>query len=174
MRYLTDAIGEIVRLMNVDLTDELFYTFGSFKELQKLLIDKSKEQEDRYPLLFLLLDLEEEMESEGKNVSASSQTYILLNSTNKAWTSTQRMENQYKTVLYPLYESFINTIKSSIYFLDSLDEYNNLPHIRKDRFYYSSTDAKEQNVLSAYLDAIEINNLELKLSQEVCLPAYGA
>ena len=172
MRLLVEAIQSTVTQMNYVLDTEVYYDYGSFKELQKKLVDKSKEQITRYPLIFLMLDIDEAMEQEGKTLSASTQRLYIFNSTNREWSSQQRTEQNYKPVLYPLYELFISTIKESVYFTDSLDEFNNLPHRRKDKYFYSVSDAKDQNVLAAYLDAIEITDMEIKLNQELCLPGY--
>lgn len=175
MKSIIRALEYITNLVSIELGYQVYFDFGSYKELQKNLIDKGKEHRQKYPLVFLQLDITEGIEQQAKKVTETAQTIIILNETDRAWDSRERFVRQYEAVLHPIYSSFISNIKQSIYFIDSLNEYGNLPHNKTDKYFFSSTEAKAQNVLAAYLDALEITGLTLLLNQEPCLgPIPGA
>ena len=172
-----DSIAQIVTLVNQDGL-QLNYLYGSAKEIQQMLVEASKEpaiREHKYPLLILFTPVDIDVDS---GLGIDYQTVlnlVIVTDTEKTYHTHERIENVYKPVLWPLYESLMNHIRLSGLF--DIDSSGRIPHTETDRFFYSPLPAHDQNVFSAVLDAVEITDLELSVYPDVipgCEPAPPA
>ena len=146
------------------------YDYGSFKELQKRLIEQSKDktkQVNKYPLLCLVTPITETRGNNAKYMAEVSVNLLLLAETSKDYTTAQRVALIYTPTLYPLFDDLMDEIKNMKYFDTS--EFGELEYEYADLFHYSTSEAKDQNKFAAVLDGIEITNLKLKVLTQNCL-----
>ena len=116
----------------------------------------------KYPLIFMLLDIEEEKDSDRQTFTiARNLNFIIATGTSKTDESTWRLENIFKLILNRLYEKFIAAIKSNEYIRDYITIDNRLPHTCTKRYFLGTSDAN-QNKFNDFVDAIELNINELR------------
>lgn len=146
------------------------YLMGSFKEVQKRLMEQSKDVRQRdikYPLLILTTPIPQQFGTNSKYEAIATVNLTLVTETQQIYTVQERLENVYKPVLYPLYNSLMGQITNMVYFdTNNIDE---LEFNYTDFFYYSGDEVYTQNKLAAILDAITIENLELKILKQTCI-----
>lgn len=146
------------------------YDYGSFKEVQKRLIEKGKDsvqRTDKFPLMILTTPIVETRGTEQKYLATVNVNLTLVAETSKDYTTQERLTNIYKPVLYPLFDSLMAELTNMEYF--DTNDYSRLEYTYTDFFYYSGSAAYEQNKLAYVLDAITIENLELNLLNQNCI-----
>ena len=143
------------------------FDFGSFKEIQKRLVEKSAGGVSRYPLICLVTPVPETKNPSPKYISEVTVHLVIFAETRKEYTTAQRLENVFKPVLYPIVDALEAKITGMDYF--DTDETGRLVYDYVDVFHYSATDAKEQNKLAAVLDAVEITNFKLNVLPQNCI-----
>ena len=143
------------------------FQFGSFKYVQGVLSNavKNNDYAALYPMVIMVTnDFDYDVDSDANTVK---QTYplhlVIVNLTKREYTMQQRLDNNFKTILNPIYDSLIGKLKT--YYSD---ENGKLPHNKKDHFFYSGTDAKDQNKLAERLDAVEITGLDFYINLNDC------
>jgi len=150
-----EAIGTVATSMGVN------YLYGSLKEIQQRLLEQYNDpatRNTRYPCLCLITSgLEGDVQISG-DIDYDC-TIVFLMSTEKNYTTAQRLENVYKVTLYPMVVNFFKYLRSSKYIGINFET----GYKQTDAFFYPSTPAEEQNTMSAFLDAIEIKNLKITL-----------
>jgi hypothetical protein len=179
MIAVVDLIGDIVaktsNRIKQSSTNEIlqekgvFYQFGHIKEINNILVsfDKTTEyKKQKYPAILLLQDFIEKTVTKAPYVrQANLQLLIVAGSTSNNRTS-QRYEKVFMPVLYPIYETFMKVLRneSRLYW-----EYGDIPHIKIDRPNISGFTIRQQgetkNLFSDFLDAIEINNLNINIKK---------
>ena len=159
-----DAIGEVVRQMNLDGAN-LKYRYAYNKEIEQILAELSKDpstKEDKYPLLYLPLWLEDGVGQSDKHYLAQSTVNIFLITQGETHSkSSERKTLYFETTLWPLYKQFMDTLIYSNLF--DRDEKFRIPHTRVDRFYDAQTDAKRSNRVPDFWETVGIMNMTLKL-----------
>lgn len=120
----------------------------------------SNYSKQNYPLILVLLDISENREQLGGSIySELSLNIFIINKTEVDVTAKYRLENNFKTVLIPIYEKLINALKNSYY---TIIDNNLLQHNYTERYY-------QPNQLNDFVDAIELNlNLKIK-NIPICL-----
>lgn len=135
------------------------YYYGSFKEIQKHLINSIRNKKpiaSRYPLVCLITDTKEDVNVNPNNDTSYTLHLVIINTTKPNYTSAQRVAANYTPTLWPLYNSLVDGLRK---YADS--DFSELPHEKRDVFYYSPTDAKEANQLAEWLDAVEMTGVNL-------------
>lgn len=172
-----DAIGNVVTLTNAKYTgDNINYLIGSQKEVQQRLAEWSRNEstkDSKYPCIVVFTPFQQQrMQSDVKYLTQATVNILIVNDTEKTYTTPERITNVFEPILWTIYNLFLNELILSNYF--DLDSTFKIPHDYVDHFHYSPTPAKDQNVLSAVLDAVEMQNVELNLmnsdTPEECLP----
>lgn len=174
--YIVDIIGSIVDDVRADYTPPSgynesapFYMYGHPLEIIQTLSQKDKHSTlkyQKYPLIALFQDFEERKgASQAVNSDVSLNIVIAVN-TDKNYRSDQRYTNTFKTILYPLYNLFLEKIAASNHF--GVTE-GNISHTKTDRVYWGKQGlyGNEGNIFNDYLDAIELTNLELSIFNNV-------
>ena len=170
MIYVPEIFADIVARVNTTWNGQpLTFIPGSKKEIEQTLVEWSKDpdkKDAKYPCLILFTPIPQVQGDQGKTYdSVATVNMALLMTTEKTYHLQERIDNVYKPVLDPIYELFKTQLLLSNYF----DWENSRVNITPENIYhYSPTEAKEQNVFSAVLDAIEMNNVELKIFKK-CL-----
>ena len=170
---IPDAVKQIVIEMQIDGYD-INYQFGHPKEVQQTLMEQTQDivtRNQRYPLLTLFLDFTEGIAQSDKDyISEAEVSIVIVNETDRNYKAAERLEHSFKAVLWPLYKVFI--LKCEMSPLFDVDAKFRIPHNKRDHYFYSADDAKDQNVFAAYLDAVEITNMDLKLQDTGCDVEY--
>ncbi len=154
-------------------TDSPYYLHGHPLDIIKTLneIDRSPSQKaKKYPLIALLQDFTEEVGTDQRIQSSASLNLILAYHTKSSYNSSQRYDNSFRTILYPLYDLLIEKIITSGWFLNASE--NLTPHDKIDRLYWGrgKTKGNKAVVFNDLIDAIEIQNLrlDLRITQKTC------
>jgi hypothetical protein len=179
--FIVDDIGAVVEAMKgavftEEFTDEFvgkeipFYRYGHRVEIAALLDQQNRgtitQKVQKYPLIALRLDTEETISA---GIIHFNLNIAIVECTEKNYDASQRYENVYKPVLYPLYERFMEALKQSgLFFWENMSQYP--PHTKVDRLYYGTlgSEGNQKRVFQDPLDAIEILNLKINQTLKNC------
>lgn len=181
--YIVDELAAIVANVSTSLLTQLQavnstiegvqYYYGHPKEIIDTLRQKDQSMNYRfakYPAVCLFQDFSE---SEGRIIGVASDVrlhIIICYSTDQNYKASERYANSFKPILYPIYYALLNEIFKSGKVLAS--DKDSLPHTKIDRLYWGRTGlyGNEGNIFDDFLDAIEIQDLQLKFYQPLLCP----
>lgn len=172
MNLVVEDIGRVVNAMR-DLESETpdvpFYMYGHRLEIANrlLLKDKDKDEKNRkYPLIALRLDIAERVEGDMLHYRLN---LAILAFTKMNYNAEQRYEFVFKPILYPLYEGFLNALKTAHIFTWP-SQYREPKHTKIDRPYYgvSELERNVKHIFNDPLDGIEIVDLEISKRKKNC------
>ncbi len=153
--------------------DSPYYMHGHPLDIIKTLNEKDSSptnKSKKYPLIALFQDFTEEIGRDQRIQSSASLNLVIAYHTRSDYNSAQRYDNSFRTILYPLYDLFIEKITSSSWFLNASDSLT--VHEKIDRLYWGRGEQKGNRavVFNDLIDAIEIQNLrlDLRLTQIKC------
>jgi hypothetical protein len=143
------------------------YQFGHPTEITQTLDEWSSgtKDADKYPLIALLLDTP--MDKGYINVEAKLDLhFIIARRTEQNYKAAERLKQNFKPVLYPVYDEFMRQLYFSGCFSDAMDP----KHRQIDRYFWGKQGlyGNEKNVFNDKIDAIEIQNLKLTLYKQNC------
>ena len=156
------TIYEFIKARVTEISAVNYFEFGSFKYIQGRLSDYAKNNtySNKFPAVFMITDPQQKQH-------AVKSTYplhlIIVNLTKRNYTTQQRLDNNFTTILNPIYDELIS-ILSRYYTNDG----NTITHTKTDHFFWSSEPAKDQNKLAERLDAIEITDLDFEIDLNKC------
>jgi hypothetical protein len=163
-KYIVDIFQDIVDQINDEIT--CYYLFGHPQEVVNTLSEWTKDPSkkfERFPLICLFQDFEEV-----KGVHQAINSKVTLNmvicmNTLPSYKSSERYTNTFKPVIYPLYDHLIMKIEDSYYFAGVGSGL--VPHTKIDRVFWGKNGlyGNTANHFNDYIDAIEIQNLELEI-----------
>lgn len=176
-KYFVDVFGLAVQDVRerFDEANELtpYYLFGHPLEILKTLTqrDKSKDWKYRkYPLVALLQDFQETKGVNPSLITQASPRVLIVNQTKREFSSMKRYEENFKPILYPIYELLLEAIAEIGYF--NVKAPDQIQHRKTDRMFWGREGlyGSEGNVFDDYLDAIDITFQDLAiLSKEDCI-----
>lgn len=125
-------------------------------------------RQGKYPCVLLMEDI---VVTQGGPYAIARLNLIIATATRPNYKSHQRQEVSFDPVLYPIYDELMRQIRRRGLFV-VVNPRSDMPHDKIDRKYWGreivgGTDA---NKLADHLDAIEIRDLRLKLSNQKCKP----
>jgi hypothetical protein len=148
------------QVKNVDSNIQAInFTSGSYKEVAANIAEWQKGSRTRniYPLIILFTDKKEQYGKDGYN--GTSIPHLAIAYSSKAtYTAAERYTNGFIPILYPLYHELLRQIDQSGYYV--IQSVRKIIHTKYDRPNWQGTN----NVFSEPLDAIEISNIQLKLT----------
>jgi len=174
---IADLFTDIVETTRVQLQSDAAYTggttlnyiFGHPQEIVNVLKDYANVGIDRFPAIFLLTDFEEDL---GKNLNIYAKVnleMLICTYTKENYIASKRLEMTFKPILYKIYAEFMKQIAKSNkfenHYVDAIE------HIKTDRYFLGKQGmyGNEGNLFDNFVDAIEINNLDLDvLPKESC------
>lgn len=170
--FWVDIFGDIVTDVRADADkpaglDALapYYDFGHPVDIVNKLKQKdtSSLKFNKFPLIALLMDFTEVM-GEDMTVRARTTdlTIVIITNTAPELFTNERYDQNFRTILYPLYDLLIKHITKSKYFKSGPGL---VSHDKFDRPYWGRTgiSGNEANMLNTAVDAIEVANLDLSL-----------
>jgi hypothetical protein len=146
---------------------EPYYMFGHRQEIANRLNMKDKDKLykfQKYPLFVLRLDFPEDVTADYvHNVSLN---MAILAFTDKNYRAEDRYEFIFKPILMPLYFEFFEALQNS----SELMNIGRIEHTKIDRMYFGVEELSRNtaHIFNDPLDAIELQNLNLKLLDNNC------
>ena len=137
------------------------------KTLQAMTADPAS-QAGKFPLLALFQDYEEKRGTKMGMYDVSLHL-IIATLTDPNYMAADRMTSTFIPVLYPIYDGLMDAIARSGYFRQTTKDL--ISHSKTDRMYWGKSGlyGNEGNVFNDYIDAIEIQNLQLTIqTQTIC------
>lgn len=169
--YIVDLFQAIVNSTSTALDLAVKYGYGPVGEIEETLVSMSKDPvvaAGKFPIVMLITDIDE---SKGLKFGVESKVSIHLliaTQTEKNLTAKERMEQNFKPTLYPIYAEFINQIARSKFFQESSPEV--IQHTKTDRLAWGKygITGNGKTVFTDLLDCIEIKNLVLNVKTQIC------
>jgi len=179
--YIVDIMRDVVKNVELKVLPQLqaydnliqgvHYDHGHPAEIIETLKQKDKSDTlifKKYPAVFLFQDFTETMGEPGVDSSAKLHLLIVA-ATSSEYKAHERYEKNFKPILYPIYLELKEQIfKSGKVMVPSA---SSLSFNKIDRLFWGRQGlyGNESNVFNDFLDAIEIQNLDLKFYKPVCL-----
>ena len=182
--FIVDIFAAIAALVNTDVIAQLQayqpsiqainYQYGHKMELLETLIQMDKNPNTqgafKYPLIWLVTDF---VESRGLQPGVYARTKLriyIIHSSSNTYKATERKAKVFAPVLYPIYYSLISKLAKSPYILQASADM--IPHDKWDRYYAgrAKIGGNDANMLNDYVDAIEIENLDLRINYQFICP----
>src|SRR5699024_10136423 len=182
MRPIVDLFGDIVSKVSNALVNDfqaldshisgVHYQHGHILEIVDLLTQKDQSQTykyDKYPLVALLQDFPERITVDSNRFVEANLNILIVKSTLEEYTADKRYDENFKPFLYPIYNELLKQINKSAYTL-TYSPYR-IRHTKIDRLFWGRQGryGNTANIANDKLDAIEIQNLNLKFIREKCL-----
>lgn len=150
-----------------------YYEHGHYLEIENTLKQKDGEQTfkyQKYPLVVLIQDVKATGGKSSMINSEVSLTMFIVAATNKDYDAEKRKVNKFIPILKPLYFNLLYNIHYCRLF-ETID-YTQIPHNHIERYFWGRGGefANEKGIFSDWLDAIEIQNLILKIKQPSQIP----
>ena len=154
------------------LIQQIRYSKSSFDELVETLSQADKSGEERYnkyPLIHLVQDMTIERGNDIGIFGTANINIIFIHQSMQTYKIDDRDAMVFKPVLWPMYYMFMEQLKLSFWVGDSWDITGEFKHrVIKKAFWGSRHLQGSQNVLNDFVDALEIQNLQLKINYSNC------
>lgn len=154
------------------LIQQIRYSKSSFDELIETLsqLDKSGEEKfNKYPLIHLVQDVRVRR---GEDVGIYGTAFLnifFVHQTVQTYKITDRDTKVFKPVLWPIYYEFMNQLRKNNWIFGSESDTGEFKHdVIKRAFWGNRKLEGSKNILNDYVDAIEIQNLQLKFNFSNC------
>ncbi len=195
--YIDDIVGEIVQAtsdaivsknpnktllqtiqanetaaLGATMIQQIRYSKSSFDELIETLAQADGSGEERfnkYPLIHLVQDLYIERGQDIGLFGSAPLNIILIHQTDNKYKIEDRDEKVFKPVLWPMYYELLNQFKKSKWVFGSEFETGEFRHrVIKRAFWGNRQLEGRKNKLNDYVDALEIQNLNIKFNFSNC------
>lgn len=142
----------------------LNYQFGYFDELnetlQQMEIGTAGEYANKFPMIWLAEPFEIDNDKPGVFGIADIDLF-LINQTDRNWKAKERLDNNFKTVLYPIYQELLRQIVLSAAF--SHTDPAAIPHKHTHRYKWGEGN---KHALNDVVDCLKIPGLKLRISEK--------
>jgi len=148
------------------------FLYGHRQEINEILTNKDNNQETKFknfPLIWLDLDIEENKNTSTLIESEADIILVFVYKTKKEYRATTRLNDNFKLIIQPLLDLFIEKLNSDKFAPVFVKNYGEILSYKKiDRYFYGSAD-KNKSVFKTLTDAIEIKiNLKFKKIYKKC------
>lgn len=179
--YVMDIIGDVVSAVSTALVDDgtLAYAvhyfhdhpLGLIETLQKL-TRTAAGQAEKYPFIALMQPFDERHSGKDDEEMEVTLEVIIATLTTPKLSTDERYVGNYKPILYPIYNEFIEQLYRNGNFSLAGNDY--VEHTKTDQPYWGHEGlfGNEGNLFQDFIDAIEIKNLKLKIKPINCA-SYG-
>jgi hypothetical protein len=164
--YIVKMFEYIAKDVEAKTGIQVHYEHGHPVEIDNILQAWSKTPDNskiKYPMIALFQDFDEQVGSGAGVMCDTKLELIIATMTLPNYTAAQRMVNTFVPTLYPLYRQFVKSVVDSGYFFGA--SYSSLKHTKTDRMFWGKN---QKAAFGDYVDAIHIQNLELKVKQFNC------
>ena len=176
--HIPDLFADIVAKVNqVTMAYEspfpVFFDYGHYVEITRNLTQKDasvSQKDKKYPLIWLVMDFDEDFGGiDDSYCDLPALQLIIAVPTQPALTTPERVEKNFRPLLYPIYVELIEQIFQSGYFQTINPD--NIKHKMILRPYWGGQDSNGNgtaNLFNDFIDAIQVKNLQLKVNESVC------
>ncbi len=163
---IVDSIGRVVaRMKDPLITDPTlpnppYYEHGTQAAVNLLLTAKNQRKQlkfQKYPLVYLVQDIPETVEGGYYKFDINIGIMVM---TQEKWTTRERYQYNFRDILYPLYNLFLQELKNSALFAWPGMQ-DRPPHTKWDRPYWGADPGRTKDYFSDPLDCIELVNLRI-------------
>lgn len=164
---LTDELQTVTTAVKTELDiPVLNYQYGYVEELNETL-KQWEASTTQSPLKFPLVWLAEPftVNHSDKEVPGGEADFelFIINKSSKEWKASQRMTNNFKPVIYPIYESLLNQIALSPVFNVTAKDF--IKHKYTNRYYFGENN---KSVLNDVVDCMRLSISKLPLTVKNC------
>jgi len=169
LRIITESVSValLAQLQEAQPTIEgVFFKFGTARELSESLIQLGKTDSGKtkkYPLIYMFVDVREPVGFVG-NYEQLSLRLAIINFTKPTFKAEERLENNFKPILLPIYREFLRQLTLSGDMFLGASAVENISHTMIKRYYWGTEvqESHDGNPFPDFIDGIEIDNLQLK------------
>ena len=186
--YIDDIIGEVIQAtsdailptiianetaaLGSSLIQQIRFSKSSFDELIETLgqADKSGvERFNKFPLTHLVQDMVINRGADTGIFGTATVNIIFVHQTQQSFKTEERDEKVFKPVLWPIYYQFLEQLKKNNWVFQTDTTTGEFPHrVIKRAFWGNRNLQGSKNILNDYVDAIEVQNLQLKINYSNC------
>ena len=168
----TIQANETAALGKSSLIQQIRFSKSSFDELIETLFQADKSGDERfkkYPLVHLVQDISIERGGDIGFYGTTNLTIVFIHQTQQNFKTDERDENVFKPVLWPIYYEFMEQLKRSAWITNPWQNTGEFRHRVIKRAFWGNRQLKaSENILNDYVDAIEVQNLQLKINYSNC------
>lgn len=167
--FIVDEMAAVVAKVNTALAPMvIYYMYGHPKEIVGRLQEKAKsttKKDTAFPLICLLTDIPEEHGPAGF-YSEVKLNIIICTSTQQNFRSEERTTSNFKPILYPIKDELLKQVARYPQFGPARE----LNYRSIDRYFWGKNGlyGSEGNIFNDYIDAIEIQNLQITILNKIC------
>ena len=165
---VVDIFRDIVLEVENKIGYPVNYQFGDWSYMAKILAGMSKTpvaSANKYPLIGLFSPFVENRTD--YKVTSVSLKFIIATVTKKDYTNEERLENSFKSILHPVYNTFIEEIKKSRAIQKNAQ--NIVKHKYVDNYRYGSYGiyGDGERKFDDAIDGIDISDMELEIKNNL-------
>lgn len=164
--YIPDIVEELVATAAGYLGQAIIFDKGHYTEIVRNQTTKGANpvKPARYPLVWLVLDMDEDIYTELTSYSKVKLHLIIAMDTTATRTVDERRDLVFKPVLYPIYAALLKAIRNSPKLNNSFAK--TMKHKKTDRYYWGGQDAYgngKANLFNDMVDAIQLRDLYIDI-----------
>lgn len=170
-RYFVDVFADIVnearKIYDPSGIEKPYFMYGHPIDITKQLQFKDLSETykfKRYPLICLLLDLQQKHGDNMNYEYTVSPTVLILDNTDPDYSSEQRTISTFKPILYPIFFALIKAISNSKHLLIKSGDPQ---YVQTDKYFWGKEGIKMRGydglLFNEYLDGIQLDFKDLKV-----------
>lgn len=167
---LTDEMAVIIEAVKTALAiPVLNYQYGYIQELDETLQQWEKDPAKfslKFPLVWLAEPFIITRSGNSGLYGTTKADLFLINNTDKVWKASERMEYNYKPILYPIYRELLNQIAISEVLSNT--GITDTPHTITKGYYWGEN---QKSVLMDAVDCLKVGSTELLIKNNYCTPS---
>lgn len=167
---LTDEMETVVAAVKTELKlSALNYQYGYIEELNETLQQYEKDPskfDKKFPLVWLAEPYTINRGEPGVYATTDPLEIFIINSTEKTWKAKERMTNNYKPILLPIYRELLKQLFLSLAFTCQSPEH--IPHRITKGYYWGEA---QKAVINDAVDCLKLSGLKLRIDdKQNCTP----
>ena len=160
MIVVEDILSKVVKRASITIDIDLSFQYGTLKEIVENLNTLGKGGKVKYPLVALIEPFRQRITDDGTRANLR---LLIATMTSKTLKADERLEQNYKPILFPAYEALIDEIKRVT--ASSTLEHTLINHFEMGR---ESLQGYDKAILDDHVDAIEINDMNVLFRENKC------
>ena len=160
MIVVEDILSKVVKRASITIDIDLSFQYGTLREIVENLNTLGKGGKVKYPLVALIEPFRQRITDDGTRANLR---LLIATMTSKTLKADERLEQNYKPILFPAYEALIDEIKRVT--ASSTLEHTLINHFEMGR---ESLQGCDKAILDDHVDAIEINDMNVLFRENKC------
>ena len=160
MIVVEDILSKVVKRASITIDIDLSFQYGTLREIVENLNTLGKGGKVKYPLVALIEPFRQRITDDGTRANLR---LLIATMTSKTLKADERLEQNYKPILFPAYEALIDEIKRVT--ASSTLEHTLINHFEMGR---DSLQGYDKAILDDHVDAIEINDMNVLFRENKC------